>query len=338
MSSVKTCAQSINSALDRLLGGDGTVHLLGEDIRDPYGGAFKITKGLSSKYPDRVMNTPISEAGIVGLATGMSMRGLRPVVEIMFGDFLGLAYDQILSNLSKLSWMYNHKVKTPVLIRTPMGGRRGYGPTHSQSIEKLFMGVPGIGMAAPSLFHDPGALLETALYHDAPFLFIENKLDYPRKLYDCANGRFDFWKVDKTDGDFPVVRLSATNFKDDRVTVLTYGGMLTPALEACERLALEEEITTEVIIPSLIKPFGPEQVLLDSVNKTGRLIILEEGTRGWGWGSEVAAMVSEAAFKSLKKPVTRLGALNLPIGTAPSLEDATLPGCETIMKGIRSLA
>lgn len=338
MSSVKTCAQSINSALDRLLGRDETVHLLGEDICDPYGGAFKVTKGLSTKYPDRVMNTPISEAGLVGLATGMSMRGLRPVVEIMFGDFLGLACDQILSNLSKLSWMYNHNVKTPVLIRTPMGGRRGYGPTHSQSIEKLFMGVPGIGMAAPSLFHDPGALLETALYHDAPFLFIENKLDYPRKLHECANCGFDFWKVEKSGNDFPVVRLSATGFTDDQVTVLTYGGMVTPVLEACRRLVMEEEITTEIIIPSLIKPFGPERQILDSVNRTGRLIILEEGTRDWGWGAEIAATVSEAAFMNLKKPVARVGALNLPIGTAPSLEDATLPGCETIMKRIRSLA
>ncbi|MDY6850841.1 MAG: transketolase C-terminal domain-containing protein [Thermodesulfobacteriota bacterium] len=337
MNSTRTYAQSIKGALWDVLERDESVYILGEDICDPYGGAFKITKGLSSKWPGRVINTPISEAGIVGLSTGLAMRGLRPVVEIMFGDFMSLAYDQILSNLAKISWMYNGKVKTPVVIRTPMGGRRGYGPTHSQSIEKLFFGIPGIAVVAPSLFHDPGELLKKSIYHDAPILFIEYKLDYPKRLVRAADGMADFWRVRVSNHHFPLVRLSATDFEDDQVVILTYGGMVTPVLRACETLILEEEITLEVIIPSLVKPFELNKEIISSMEKAGKVIIIEEGTVSNGWGSELAACIGERIFSSLKKPVKRLGALNAPIGASSALEDAILPGQNNIIQEIKSL-
>ena len=129
---------------------DERVILMGEDILDPYGGAFKVTRGLSSAFPDRVLAAPISEAGMVGAAAGMALRGLRPGVEIMFGDFLTLAADQLINHIAKFRWMYNDQVRVPLVVRTPMGGRRGYGPTHSQTLEKLFLGIPGLTVLAPS--------------------------------------------------------------------------------------------------------------------------------------------------------------------------------------------
>ncbi|MFH1634007.1 MAG: hypothetical protein ABIG63_08335, partial [Chloroflexota bacterium] len=144
-----TVLESLNTALHFALASDERVIILGEDILDPYGGAFKVTRGLSTAFPDRVLTTPISEAGIVGVAAGMAMRGLRPVVEIMFDDFITLIADQVVNHIAKFRWMYNDQVRVPLVIRTPMGGWRGYGPTHSQTLEKLFLGVPGLRVLAP---------------------------------------------------------------------------------------------------------------------------------------------------------------------------------------------
>ena len=183
-----TTVESLNQGLHRAFAEDERVYMLGEDILDPYGGAFKVTRGLSSAYPERVLTTPISEAGITGLATGMAMRGLRPVVEIMFGDFLPLIADQIINHMAKFRWMYNEQVRVPLVIRTPMGGRRGYGPTHSQTLEKLFLGIPGIKTLALTSLENPGQQLYNAiLKEDNPILFIENKLLYLRPVFDEAD-------------------------------------------------------------------------------------------------------------------------------------------------------
>ena len=162
--------------------GDPRVVVLGEDILDPYGGAFKVTKGLSTKFPDRVLTTPISESAIVGLASGMAIRGLRPIAELMFGDFMMLAGDQLVNHAAKFQWMYNDQVRVPMVVRAPMGARRGYGPTHSQSIEKHFMGAPGLWLVAPSVIGNPGELLMTAVASDQPVVFIESKTCYSRAL------------------------------------------------------------------------------------------------------------------------------------------------------------
>ena len=150
---------SINTALETILTNHADVILYGEDLLDPYGGAFKATKGLSTKFPTRVLTTPISEAAIIGIAGGMAIGGLRPIVEIMFGDFIMLGADQLLNHLLKYEWMYNNKVKVPVTIRTSMGGRRGYGPTHSQSLEPVLASMPGIKIVSPTYYHNPGKLL-----------------------------------------------------------------------------------------------------------------------------------------------------------------------------------
>ncbi len=174
-----TILEALNAALQNALASDERVVIMGEDILDPYGGAFKVTRGLSDSFPDRVITTPISEAGIVGVAAGMALRGLLPVVEIMFGDFITLIADQVINHAAKFRWMYNNQVRVPIVIRTPMGGRRGYGPTHSQTMEKFFIGVPGLRVLAPNTFSDPGDLLSKAIFEDNdPVLFIENKLLY----------------------------------------------------------------------------------------------------------------------------------------------------------------
>ncbi len=151
----RTVLESLNAALLAAMKLDDRVLLLGEDILDPYGGAFRVTKGCSTAFPDRVLTTPISEAGLGGVCAGLALRGLKPVLEIMFGDFVTLLADQIINHISKFRWMYNDSVDLPLVIRAPMGGRRGYGPTHSQTLEKLYLGVPGLTVAAPLNFHLP---------------------------------------------------------------------------------------------------------------------------------------------------------------------------------------
>ena len=178
-----TVVEAINAAIHTCLAESPEVVFLGEDVLDPYGGAFKVARGLSSAFPGRVLTTPVSEAGIVGMGIGMALRGLRPIVEIMFGDFLALACDQLLNHASKLRWMSNDKLRVPLVLRTPMGGRRGYGPTHSQSLEKHFLGVPGLRPVAITWLDDPARLLRSAvLDDDDPVLFIEHNLKLVRDL------------------------------------------------------------------------------------------------------------------------------------------------------------
>ena len=184
-----TVLDALNQALHHAMDVNPNVYMLGEDILDPYGGAFKVTRGLSTRFPDRVWTTPISEAAIAGIAAGMALRGLRPVVEIMFGDFLSLVYDQIFNHAAKFRWMYNGKVRVPIVIRTPMGGRRGYGPTHSQCTEKLFLGVPGLRIIACNAFSDPNATLSTAILDsEDPVLFVEHKLQDARHAAHRGSG------------------------------------------------------------------------------------------------------------------------------------------------------
>ena len=184
-----TYLENLNGGLRELLETTNDVVIFGEDLMDPYGGAFKVTRGLQHDFPQRVLTTPISEAALTGLASGMALRGLRPVLEIMFGDFTALCMDQIINHASKFRIMYNDQVRVPITIRTPMGGGRGYGPTHSQSIEKLFLGIPDLRIVSPSIFYESGRLLKQAVADDMPVLFVEHKLLYPCLLYTSPSPR-----------------------------------------------------------------------------------------------------------------------------------------------------
>jgi len=321
--------ESLNQALHQLMAEDERVFVLGEDILDPYGGAFKVTRGLSSAYPDRVLTTPISEPSITGFATGMALRGLHPILEIMFGDFITLCADQIVNSASKFSWMYNGQVEVPLVIRTPMGGRRGYGPTHSQTLESLFLSVPGLTIIAPSHFHNPGDLLRRAvLAGEGPVLFVENKLLYPQRLsrLDAAGRIGDFYAevLVAHSENYPSISLNLARGERADVTLIAYGGMAPLAAEAALNVFMQDEIWVETIIPSLIKPFPLPDVLL-SVRKSGRVVIAEEGVRTSGWGAELASQIYEVALHDLAKPIGRVGARDLPIPSSRPLEDQVLP-------------
>ncbi|MDP2388819.1 MAG: pyruvate dehydrogenase, partial [Acidobacteriota bacterium] len=231
-----TVLESINQGLHGVMAADARVVVLGEDILDPYGGAFKVTKGLSSAYPDRVFTTPISEAAIVGLASGLALRGMRPIAEIMFGDFLFLAGDQLVNHAAKFQWMYNDQVRVPMVVRAPMGARRGYGPTHSQSIEKHFMGVPGLWVVAPHILGDPGQLLRQAtLECDAPVVFIESKTCYGRALVSAVPGMTSTVIADEA-SPFPTVVLRHDRCELADGLLWCYGGMTPHCLEAVQHL------------------------------------------------------------------------------------------------------
>ena len=324
-----TFQSSLNAALRDLLQIDERLYILGEDILDPYGGAFKVTAGLQADFPERVLTTPISEAAIVGLANGMALRGYRPVVEIMFGDFITLAADQIINYAAKFRAMYRGQVSNGLVIRTPMGGGRGYGPTHSQSIEKIFFGIPGLRIVAPSLYHDPGALLVRAVREsDDPVLFVEHKLLYAKEI------RPEGEQLPGVAG-FPtrIVRNYTSGAPD--VTVIGYGGASLWLEPLLERLAAEE-IRLLVCLPASVQPL-PVDDLITAAAETGRVVVVEEATRAHGWGAEVAASLSEALWGKLKAPVVRVGAADTVIPTARPLEDAVLPSVRTIEDAIYNI-
>jgi pyruvate/2-oxoglutarate/acetoin dehydrogenase E1 component len=274
--------ESLNQALGDILEKNRNAYFLGEDILDPYGGAFKVAAGLSSRFPGRVLTTPISEACIVGLATGLAIRGCPAVVEIMFGDFLCLAMDQLLNHASKLAWVYNNQISVPLVVRTPMGGRRGYGATHSQSLEKHFCGVPGLTVLAVHCYGNPGDTLREAYALNSPVLVIENKSMYARAV--CS-----------------IDDLPKPNLPD--VGVVTYGGCVELAVAAAQKLSFEEELEVEVLPLVQLSPF-PAAMVRELATRTSRILSVEEGAQGWGFASECArALIGTGVnFDSIAAP------------------------------------
>jgi pyruvate/2-oxoglutarate/acetoin dehydrogenase E1 component len=334
--------EELNSALHRAFADDPRVYLLGEDVLDPYGGAFKVTRGLSSTYPERVLTTPISEAGITGVAAGMALRGLHPVLEIMFGDFLALAADQLVNHIAKFRWMYNDQVQVPLVIRTPMGGRRGYGPTHSQTMEKFFLGLPGLHVLAPCAFaasgDGPGDLLYHAITDNQdPVLFIENKLLYLLPAL-SASDLADFEiNMSHTGGSHsaPTYRLTVRGAPPALLTLAAYGYMAELARQALLKLAYEHEIFSELVVLTQLSPFEISPVI-DSVKHTRRLLVIEEGSLSLGWGAEILARTAET-LSGQPLSLRRLGALDIPIPAAISMENAVLPGLEDIIETARNM-
>jgi pyruvate/2-oxoglutarate/acetoin dehydrogenase E1 component len=327
-----TVLESLNSALHHAMENDARIYILGEDILDPYGGAFKVTRGLSTKFPERVLTTPISEAAIVGIANGMALRGLRPVAEIMFGDFVTLIVDQLVNHAAKFRWMYNNNVNVPIVIRTPMGGRRGYGPTHSQSLEKMFLGVPGLKVVAPNTLGNAGLLLEDAISDDYPVLFVEHKLLYPRSQLEPGKGDLTDFEYQQFGETFQSYLLRFPNH-NPQITVASYGYNFELARSVVIDLLMEHEIYTEIVLFSQLSPFEMEP-LFDSLMRTKKLLTIEEGTLALGWGAEVAARAVES-MNGLH--VRRVAALDFPIANARTLEDAILPSHESIKQAALSL-
>ena len=330
------CAQVLNETLLEVFERRADVYLLGEDVLDPYGGAFKVTQGLSTRWPDRVLTTPVSEASLFGIAAGMALRGYRPILEIMFGDFIALGFDQIVNGIAKFRAMFDDQVTVPLVVRTPMGGRRGYGPTHSQSLEKLLLGVPGLVVVAASECHDLRSLLLEAVEDDRPVFFIENKLMYGRQHRRPDGGRVDGLRCVETDARYPALTFSGNDFGAATATIVTYGGMLPIVLEAATQLILEHELFTEVVALSGLLPLELDPVL-ESVARTGALVTAEEGCLTGGFGAEIAARVQELAWDDLRRPVRRVAAQDGIIPAGRDLEDAVLPGVEDVVEAIAAL-
>lgn len=294
-------ADSLYLAFKELFTADPKLLMIGEDIEfmsegtdKGYGGAFKITRDLSQLYPGRLKNMPISEASIVGAALGFGLTGTPIIVEIMFGDFLFQTVDQIMQQISKIVSMYGIKINLPLIIRTPMGGGYGYGATHSQSIEKLFLGVPNLLVIAPNIYISPSYLLKKGMSLGLPILLIENKIDYRREM---RNPRIQFDSVRIFPGHFPEIEIK-NHRQDSDVMVITYGGSVENVSEVCCELEATQGLKFTIFTFVLLSPLNI-QSLITSLGNTKRIVIVEEGTGAQGFGSELIARLTESGYNDL---------------------------------------
>jgi 2-oxoisovalerate dehydrogenase E1 component len=304
---------------------DSRVLILGEDVEAPYGGAFKVTKDLSKLFPGRVKNTPISEATILGMSNGLALRGMRPICEFMFGDFILLAADQFVNHAAKFKYMYNDKVRVPVVIRTPMGGRRGYGATHSQTLEKHLLGVPDTQILALHHRYDPAVIYETLLATvDRPTLVVENKTLYGEKVSSKRQDGFEWMHSNQL---FPISYLRASDPAD--LTFLCYGGMLLEVEKVVEILFQEHDLIAEILCPTQIYPL--QSVAIANAISTERVIIVEEGQGFCGLGAEIAAQLQERRGRKALQ-IRRIAATEQVIPSCKPLELEVLPNVGTIVK------
>lgn len=274
---------SLRNAIDELIA-QKNAYVIGEDIMEPYGGAFKVTKGLSDKFPDNIIGVPMSEQGFTALSVGMALMGEYVIEEIMFGDFITLTADQLINHAAKFSDLYGQEMH--LVVRTPSGGYRGYGATHSQSLEKMFLGIPGLRVVAANVFTDVGCLLKKALEEGKPTLFVENKLDYPKEL---VLDDFDIFERTERDG---AVRISVKGEKPE-ITVITYGGISSMAVNTAKKLMFNEEIAADVIVVSDIS----ESIMKSSafgLIRTDKIVLTEESAGGFGFSAQAAAELCAA--------------------------------------------
>jgi acetoin:2,6-dichlorophenolindophenol oxidoreductase subunit beta len=330
-------ARALGDTLRHTLEADARVVVLGEDIVDPYGGAFKVTRGLSTDFPTRVRTTPISEAAIAGVSAGLALAGFRPIAEIMFGDFLALCFDQIANHIAKYGAMYNGAATCPVVIRTPSGGGRGYGPTHSQSLEKHFLGIPHLRVVAGSLWHDPVTLFDGFLADDLPVLHIEHKLLYPLQV--STNGEANVATIsrDGSRGVPPTVSIRMVAREDCSLSVMAYGYQAELTRRVLERLAIEEELFAELLVPAQLSPVDCAP-LERSVSVTGSLLTVEESTGGWSWGTEIAAELGSRLFGRLRRAPSVLTSARDVIPSAPGREAEMLVGERQIEQAVKDAA
>lgn len=314
--------QALNSALDLAMDRYPEMFLIGEDIAE-MGGDFGVTRKLLAKYgPERVRDTPLSEAAIIGTCVGAAMVGMRPVAEIMFADFLGECYDQIVNNAAKVHYMFDGQFTAPLVIRTACGGGFGGGPHHSQSVEGWFLNVPGIVIVAPSNPADAKGLLLASVESDDPVLFLEHKA-----LYRARAEVPDGWHTVEL-GRAAVAR------QGDDVTVVAAMRMVPMALEAAEAAA-GDGISVEVVDLRTVKPYDADTVLA-SARKTGRVVVANEAPRTGGLGAELSARIGEECFADLAGPVVRVDGLDTPIPFSVPLEQEILPDAGDIAAAIRT--
>ncbi len=330
----KRINEELNLGLDRLMQETKDVFLIGEDVADPYGGAFKVTRGLSTKYPDQVLSSPISEAAITGFGNGAALAGARPIVEIMFGDFVTLAVDQLVNQAAKMNFMYAGQARVPLTVRMVSGGYRGYGATHSQSLEAMLCGVPGLKVVALSMRHDPAALLHAVVHDDDPVVFVENKQIYAERPHSAPPDGFWFEPVAAATA-YPNLHYS-TGADEADVTVVTYGGLTDQVEAAMTEMIVEDELDFEYFILTQLHPLHVDDVAA-SVRRTRKLLVVEEGPAGFGVGSEVVAQVHQA-LDGTPFSSRREGALPVPIPSSRSQELDVLMSSDKIAETITQLS
>ncbi len=317
-------SEHLNQALHDLMESDPAVHLLGEDISDPYGGAFKVTRGLSSRFGSRVRSTPLSEGAIAGVGAGLALAGDKAIVEIMFSDFVALAFDQITNFAAKSTTMYGRPVPVPLIVRCPTGGNRGYGPTHSQSLQKHFIGVPGLSLFEMTPFHDAAELFARMFSLDRPCLFFEDKVLYTRHMY-----RLDDLFRFELAGDTARVFLDGTAEPD--CTLITHGGLVHRTLDAMRALLLEDELVCELLVPAQLYPVPH----LPDLEEARHVCVIDDGTEGGTWGAEVARVLYPRLWSGLRRPITLVNSADSVIPAAPHLERDVLVQAGHIQTAVR---
>jgi pyruvate dehydrogenase E1 component beta subunit len=315
---ILTFGEAIKEALAEELRRDKRVFVIGEDVGEA-GTAFKVLKGLIDEFgPERIIDSPISEPGITGLGVGAAMTGMRPVVDIMFGDFITLVMDQMVNQAAKTHYMSGGKLKVPLVMRTTMGAGRRSAAQHSQSLHAWFSHIPGLKVAVPSTPYDAKGLMKTAIRDDNPVAIFEDKMMYqlkgpvPAEDYTIPFGLADI-KREGTD-----------------ITLVATSSMVHVALEAAEKLA-SINISAEVVDPRTTVPLDKD-TLIASAKKTSRAIVIDEGYQSYGVTAEIASVIADGAFYYLDAPVKRMGAMDVPIPFSPVLEDLTIPTAEGVVE------
>lgn len=320
---LKTIRESIREALAEEMRRDPTVFVVGEDV-GAYGGTLQVTLGLFDEFgAERVIDTPISESSITGLATGAAMAGMRPVLELMFADFVFIAFDQLANNAAKMCYGYNGQLSVPMVVRAPFGAGTRSGKHHCQSVEALLGHIPGLKVVIPSNAYDAKGLMKAAIRDNNPVVFLEHKLLYGTR-------------AEVPDEDYVLPLDKARVKREGRdVTIVSWANMLPKALKAADTLAAEG-IEAEVIDLVSAKPIDKETIVA-SVTKTGRLLVAHEAVLTGGLGAEIGAIVAKEAFGYLDAPIERVGAPDIPPPFSPSLEDAFIPGEADILEKVRGM-
>ncbi|HLI06889.1 MAG TPA: alpha-ketoacid dehydrogenase subunit beta [Ktedonobacteraceae bacterium] len=318
-----TLGQAIREALAEEMRRDPRVFVMGEDVAEA-GTPFKVLSGLVEEFgPERVIDTPISEPGITGMGVGAAMTGMRPVVDIMFGDFLGLAMDQIVNQAAKVHYMSGGKLKVPLVVRTTLGATRRSAAQHSQSLHAWVSHIPGLKVALPSTPYDAKGLLKTAIRDENPVIFFEDKMMYQLK-------------GPVPEGDY-TIPFGVADIKREGtdITIVATSSMVQVALAAAGQLAALG-ISAEIIDPRTTYPLD-KQAMIESAKKTSRAIVIDEGYERYGVTAELAAIIAEGAFYYLDAPVKRMGAMDVPIPFSPVLEDQTVPTPAAVVQLAKTL-
>ncbi len=318
-----TLSQAVREAMAEEMRRDDSVFLIGEDVAEA-GTPFKVTSGLVEEFgTERVIDTPISEPGFLGIAVGAAMTGARPIVDIMFGDFLFLVMDQLCNQAAKIHYMSGGKLTVPLVVRTNLGATRRSAAQHSQSLHALLAHIPGLKVALPSSAYEAKGLLKTAIRDDNPVVILEDKLMYQDK-------------APVPEAEYLLPFGEAKILREGSDVTLVGTSSMRQVCEAAADILAGEGTSAEIVDPRTVVPLD-EQLILNSVRKTGRAIVVDEGHQSYGVTAEIASRISEKAFYHLDAPVIRMGAMDVPVPFSPALEDLTVPTAEGVTDAARRI-